>query len=259
MRGAAGTMALVLAQTVAGGLAFLWCTPLWREVKRGFFKLNGVIFLVLTFATWWSTKSGLVEGDPAGRWAVKLALASLVVTALWTLLLFARQELVGRILGFAGVVVAIAVLVPMAIAGRQSFALGLFQLLAGSAFLGSVLDGLNLGHWYLTDRGLSRGPINRITTIMLVSVVLEAVAVISGGFEGTSSSQAVNPLLTSGALAPWIALGMTGTTALIAVLTRAALKGTRASAVQSATGFYYLAVVTAFTAELAVKTRFLPS
>jgi hypothetical protein len=35
------------------------------------------------------------------------------------------------------------------------------------------------------------------------------------------------------------------------------LKGERASAVQSATGFYYLAVVTAFTAEVAVKTRFL--
>ena len=50
---------------------------------------------------------------------------------------------------------------------------------------------------------------------------------------------------------------MVGTTALIAALTRAALKGERASAVQSATGFYYLAVVTAFTAELAVKTRFL--
>ena len=46
-------------------------------------------------------------------------------------------------------------------------------------------------------------------------------------------------------------------TLLIALLTRAALKGERASAVQSATGFYYLAVVTAFTAEVAVKTRFL--
>ena len=46
-------------------------------------------------------------------------------------------------------------------------------------------------------------------------------------------------------------------TFLIALLTRAALKGERASAVQSATGFYYLAVVTAFTAEVAVKTRFL--
>lgn len=259
MRGAAGTMALVLAQTVAGGLAFLWCTPLWNEVKRGFFKLNGVIFLVLALATWWSTRSGAIEGDPAGDWAVRLALISMALTAVWTVLLFARLELASRILGIAGVAVAVAVLVPMAIVGRQAFPLGLFQLLAGSAFLGSVIDGLNLGHWYLTDRGLSRGPINRITTIMLVSVVLEAVAVISGGFEGTSSSQAVNPLLTSGALAPWIALGMTGTTALIAVLTRAALKGARASAVQSATGFYYLAVVTAFTAELAVKTRFLPS
>jgi hypothetical protein len=252
-------MALVLAQTVAGGLAFLWCTPLWREVKRGFFKLNGAIFLVLAFATWWSTRSSLIEGDPPGGWAVRLSLASLAVTALWTLLLFARQERAARIFGFVGVAVALAVLVPMAIAGRQGLALGMFQLLVGSAFLGSVVDGLNLGHWYLTDRGLSRGPIDRITTIMLVSVGMEAIAVLSGGFEGTGSSQAVNPLLTSGALAPWIALGMTGTTALIAVLTRAALKGSRASAVQSATGFYYLAVVTAFTAELAVKTRFLPS
>ena len=50
---------------------------------------------------------------------------------------------------------------------------------------------------------------------------------------------------------------MVGTTLLIAVMTRAALRGERASAVQSATGFYYLAVVTAFTAEVAVKTRFL--
>jgi hypothetical protein len=46
-------------------------------------------------------------------------------------------------------------------------------------------------------------------------------------------------------------------TALIAAMVRAVLKGERASAVQSATGFYYLAVVTAFTAEVAVKTRFL--
>jgi hypothetical protein len=35
------------------------------------------------------------------------------------------------------------------------------------------------------------------------------------------------------------------------------LKGERPSAVQSATGFYYLAVMTACIAEVAVKTRFL--
>ena len=48
-------------------------------------------------------------------------------------------------------------------------------------------------------------------------------------------------------------------TRAIAVLARAALKGERASAVQSATGFFYLSVVTAFTAEIAVKTRFFPT
>jgi hypothetical protein len=50
---------------------------------------------------------------------------------------------------------------------------------------------------------------------------------------------------------------MVGSTLLIGILVKATLRGERASAVQSATGFYYLAVVTAFTAEVAVKTRFL--
>ena len=45
---------------------------------------------------------------------------------------------------------------------------------------------------------------------MLVAVVVEAVAVITAGSAGSASSEAFNPLLTAGALAPWIALGMVG-------------------------------------------------
>jgi hypothetical protein len=80
-----------------------------------------------------------------------------------------------------------------------------------------------------------------------------------GAMAGTVASQAFNPLLTAGALVPWIALGMAGTTLLIALLARAALKGARPQEVQSATGFYYIAVVAALTAEIAVKTRFFPA
>ena len=47
----------------------------------------------------------------------------------------------------------------------------------------------------------------------------------------------------------------TTTTLLMALLARAALNGMRPEEVQSATGFYYVAVVTALTAEIAVKTR----
>jgi hypothetical protein len=252
-------MALVLAEAVAGSLAFLWLTPLWSEVKRGFFKLVGAIAAAIALAAWWAADAGAVAGDDAGRWSVRLALASLVVTGLATALLFARRTVAARIVGVASVPAAVAVLFAMAATGRQSYVPALFALLAGAAFLGSVLDGLLLGHWYLTDRGLDRRPIDRATTQMLIAVAVEAVAVISGGFGGTGGNESFNPLLTAGALAPWIALGMVGTTALIGVMVKATLRGQRASAVQSATGFFYLAVVTAFTAEVAVKVRFLPA
>jgi hypothetical protein len=255
--GAAGYMALVLAEAVAGSLAFLWLSQLWNEVKRGFFTLTTGIVLVLGAGSWLSTRAAQVPGDDAGRWSATFALATAAAVGLSFLLMLLKRHLPARILGFVSVVAAIATLVAMAGAGRQSFPIALFQLLAGAAFLGSITIGLLLGHWYLTDRGLPRQPIDRLTTAMLVAVVLEAIAIVTSGFGGVESSASLNPLLTAGALAPWIALGMVVATLLIALLTRAALRGQRASAVQSATGFYYLAVVTAFTAEVAVKTRFL--
>jgi hypothetical protein len=256
--GSAGVMALVLAETVAGSAALLWCTPLWSELKHGFFTLTGAILSVLAFAAWRAAAAGVVPGDAGGRWSVRLTLATLLVNLAWTGLRFAKSDVASRIVGIASVPVGVAALVALAGSGRQAGALALFELLAGAAFLGSVLDGLLLGHWYLTDRGLTRTPIGRATVLMLVAVGLEAIAVVAGGFGGVGSSKAFNPLLTAGALAPWIALGMVGTTALIAVMVKVTLRGERASAVQSATGFFYLALITAFTAEVAVKVRFLP-
>ena len=259
MTGVAGVMALVLAETMAGATLFLWVSPLWTEVKRGFFKLLGAILTVLAVFTWLSVEAGVIGSGGFAESEI-LRATTLVAggaTLLWTVLLFARQQSAGRVVGLLSVPAWMAVLVWMGGAGRQSYPLALFQLAAGAALLGSATDGLLLGHWYLTDRKLPRGPIDRMTTILLISVVAAAAAVISAGFSGVETSTSINPLLTAGALAPWIALGMVVATALIAVMVRAVLKGERASAVQSATGFYYLAVVTAFTAEVAVKTRFL--
>lgn len=258
MRGAGGYMALVLAEVVAGSVVLLWLQPLWHEVRRGLFTLTGSVQLVLAVAAWWSARAGAIPGSRDGATAVHLAAATAALVLLTVVLLIVKRQTVARVLGFITVPVSVAVLCWLAATGRQSYAVSLFQLLAGAAFLGSITNGLLLGHWYLTDRRLTRGPINRATTIMIVSVVVQAVSVVVGGFSGVASSPTLNPLLTAGALAPWIALGMTGTTLLIAVLTRLALKGERASAVQSATGFYYLAVVTGVVSEVALMTRFLP-
>ena len=181
MTGSAGVMALVLAETVAGSAAFLWCTPLWREVKRGYFTLTGVVLTVLAFAAWRAAAAGAIAGDAAGDVERPTRARELHrhggVDGAATRSSGTRRR---GSWGSLSVPVSIAVLAAMAATGRQHYALALFELLAGAAFLGSVLDGLLLGHWYLTDRGLSRTPINRATTIMLVAVALEAVAVIAG-------------------------------------------------------------------------------
>jgi hypothetical protein len=255
--GVAGVMALVLAEAVAGATALLWVGPLWTEVKPGFFKLLGAILTVLAILTWLSVDAAVVERFSSGDVVRATTVAAGAATVLWTALLFLRQPAVARVVGWLSVPAWLAVLVWMAGAGRQALGLAVFQLAAGAALLGASTDGLLLGHWYLTDRKLPRRPIDRMTMALLVSVVAAAVAVISAGFTGVETTTTINPLLTVGALAPWIALGMVAATGLIAGFVHAVLKGERASAVQSATGFYYLAVVTAFTAEVAVKTRFL--
>ena len=259
MTGIAGVLALVLAETVAGAAAFTWISPLWNETKRSYFTLwTGLTALLFAWPAWLATSSGEIPGDDTGGWAVRLSLATAFVLTLAFLAFAARLPVLGRVLGALSVPVSVAVLGAMAATGRQAYAVSLFQVLAGAAFLGAAYDGLFLGHWYLTDRKLSRRPIGRATVTLIVATCVEIVAIVTSGFGGTTSSAALNPLLTTGALAPWIAIGMAVATLLIAALVHAALRGERPSAVQSATGFYYLAVVTAFTAEIAVKTRFLP-
>jgi hypothetical protein len=258
MTGPAGVMALVLAETVAGAATWLFLSPLWGEVKRGFFKLTGVVLLILAVAAWRSVAAGLTGSSEAGRWGLWLSGAVAACTLVWLVLLYARADRAARVVGFATVPLCVAMLLVLAGTAEGAPGVAALQLVAGAVFLGSTLDGLLLGHWYLTDRGLSRRPINRSTVGLIVGVALEAIAIIVGGFGPTGASTEFNPLLTTAGLASWIALGMTGATALIAVMIRLTLKGERATAVQAATGFFYLAVITALTAELAAKVRFLP-
>jgi hypothetical protein len=257
--GVAGVLALVLAETVAGAAALTWISPLWNETKRSYFTLWSVLAtLLFAWPAWFAASSGAVAGDTTGGWATRLALAAALLGTVTAIAFLVRQPTAGRVVGIVSVPVSLAVLALMAATGRQAYLVSLFQLTAGAAFLGAAYDGLFLGHWYLTDRKLSRRPIDRATLALIVATGVELVAIATSGFGGTPSSAQLNPLLTAGALAPWIAIGMAAATLLIAVVVQAALRSERASAVQSATGFYYLAVVTAFTAEIAVKTRFLP-
>jgi hypothetical protein len=262
--GPAGVMALVLAEAAAGATALLFLQPLWHEVRRGFFYLTGAIVLALAAAAAGAAAMGFDAAHAdAGRLAVALSVALAGATGLWLALLFAGAHGAARILGFGTVPLAVAMLVGFARLADEPFTVSFFQLLGGALFTGAVLDGLLLGHWYLTDRRLSRGPINRMAALLMAAVGVEAIAIIAGGFgeqsgPGSPAAAALNPLLTLAGSATWIAFGMVTITGLVALMIWLALRGTRPTAVQGATGFFYVAVITAFTGELAAKIRFLP-
>jgi len=216
------------------------------------------VLALLALSAWGAIAAARRPLSTAGHVSWWLAVALTVATALWVLLLYVRVERVARVLGFLTVPLSIVWLYALAGTSDRGQAVAFFQLLAGAAFMGAVMDGLLLGHWYLTDRRLTRRPINRMTAALLVAVVLEAVAVLVSGFGATGTSRDLSPLFTAAGVASYVAIGMVLATGLIAVMIRATLKGERPSAVQAATGFFYLAVVTGFTAELAAKIRFLP-
>jgi hypothetical protein len=256
VHGPAGVLTVVLYETALGGLALLWLAPLWGVVRPGFFKLAGGTALVCAALAWLAGRGGLAGAGATGRtaalWLGVFAAALLV----WQVLLYARVP-AARWAGMAAVLPGLVAGWPLAeLSGRP--ALGALALATGALFLGATMDGLLLGHWYLVDRGLARDHIRRFAAILIGAVILEAVAVAVLGFGGQPpSAEGFSPLLAISGLATWLALGMVTCTALIAFLIRASLRSERSRAVQAATGFFYLAVITAFTAELAAKVGFL--
>jgi hypothetical protein len=256
MRGPSGVLALVLAETAAGAAAVLWIAPLWGAVKRGFFILAGAVAFVCALLAALSLSAATPDG-PA-RFAERATATTAAILGLSLIALLFRLNLPARLLGLLSIPASATMLAGLASLGGSSFGVALFQLVAGAAFMGAVTDGLLLGHWYLTDRRLSREHIQRLSLLMVVAVVVEAAAIASSGFGGTPApATGFSVILSVAGLTTWLALGMAAATALIAVLIRASLKGTRSRAVQSATGFFYLAVITAFTAEMAAKIAFL--
>jgi hypothetical protein len=259
MEGPSGVIALVLAETAAGATALLWLGRVWGTVRRGFFVLTGASALACSLLATLAASSAVTAPPSSGaRAAVLLAAATSILLALSLGALILRLDASGRVLGVLSIPAAAGMLVGFASVAGPSFVPALLQVVAGAVFMGAVTDGLLLGHWYLVDRALSREPINRFALLLIVAVVLEAAAVaVLGTGSPPDPAAGFSPYLGIAGLATWLALGMVACTALIALLIRASLKGTRARAVQAATGFFYLAVITAFTAEMAAKIGFL--
>jgi hypothetical protein len=129
--------------------------------------------------------------------------------------------------------------------------LSVARVVAGTAFLGSVTDAMLLGHWYLVQPGLARGPL--LTMVRGVALVWPFEVLVL--LWPTGMVSVWNGSIDDGyaGLLGWFWAACAVTTIVLVVVTRAALKERAYSAVMAATGLLYLAILTAFGTDLVAR------
>jgi hypothetical protein len=273
--------ATFLLQWATGGLAFLWVTTRRREVSLGYgWLLRGVFGLMAVGAV----VAGLRYDPVPLREASSIGVAAATGVALWVSVarrsagVALQRERVqvrsARISEMTGIdraeqqfddtapefppaldLVAPAIgligLVAGGVHAGGTVWLAVARTVVGAAFLGSVTDAMLLGHWYLTQPGLPRAPLNELVRwlgwiwpfeVLLLLVPTGMVSVLNG-----SITDGYNGMLG------WFWVACAVTTIVLVVVTRLALKERYYSAVMAATGLLYLAILTAFGTDLVAR------
>jgi hypothetical protein len=275
--------ATVLLQWATGGLLFLWVTTRRREVGIGYGWLLRAVYGTLALG---GLAAGLAVDAVPVRDACAAGVAGAAATALAVSVVRrkagvagerARRErkaarvaaMSGRSSAGAGAgapalpaefppaldlvapLIGLVGLVSAGIAAGGPHPLAVARTLAGAVFLGAVSDAMLLGHWYLVQPGLGRGPLVELNRWLALTWPLEIatllwptgmLSVLSGsvddGWNGTLG---------------WFWVACAATTLVLTAVTHAALKEKAYSAVMAATGLLYLAILTAFGTDLVAR------
>ena len=279
--------ATVLLQWAAGGLLFLWVTTRRREVGIGYgWLLRGTYLLLAAGAVW----VGAATDASAVLLASAAATALAATAALVVSIVRRRAGVAGErerlertrervAVGYAttGIerrdddapdptvpefppwldLVAPAVAVVGLVAGGLDAAgdeaawLAVARTVVGAAFLGAVSDAMLLGHWYLVQPGLARGPL--LELVRWVGLVWPAEVVLLLVPTGMASVWSGSIDDGYAGMLGWFWAACAVATIVLVFVTRAALRERAYSAVMAATGLLYLAILTAFGTDLVAR------
>jgi hypothetical protein len=153
-------------------------------------------------------------------------------------------DLIAPVVGIPGLVAA-------GIAAGDPALLSVVRVLVGAAFLGSISDGMLLGHWYLVQPGLARGPLLEMVRWTAIIWPFEVVALLWPTGMGSVLDGSIDD--GYGGTLGWFWVACAVATIGLVFVTRAALRERHYSAVMAATGLLYLAILTAFGTDLVAR------
>ena len=153
-------------------------------------------------------------------------------------------DLIPPIVGLVGVVAG-------GLDAGDPAALAIARTVIGAFFLGAVTDAMLLGHWYLVQPGLARGPLLELVRWTGLLWVPELVVMLWPTGMGSVLSGTIDDGYNG--LLGWFWVACVVTTAGLVVLARAALRERFYSAVMAATGLLYLGILTGFGMDLVAR------
>jgi hypothetical protein len=255
--GAGAVVALVLLEWSVGWIGAAAWTQSWAVVKRGHFRISAwgtVILGGLALAAYRSTVAG---GDDGAGPPSALVVAFFVLALVYAVVQYSNTDLPAIVVGAAacGAGVLALALTAGLVSGWPP-ALAALELVAGAALLGAVTNGMMLGHWYLNQPGLKPWALARLTSLAIGAVVATGVAGVAaaGLLSGASTTGAELGLPGAGeSLGIAFFVIWAGLVAFTGAVVWAARRCIAIRSIQSATGLYYVALLTAGVSEFVVR------
>ena len=268
-------------QLAVGGLAFTWLTTRRREAGLGYgWLMRSTFGLIAAGGAWlgFATDPLPVRDWTAVATAVATGLALVVSVTRRRAGVSGQRERVERrsaeiaemtgidraeqrfdrsgpefppVLDLIPPVVGLVGVVAGGLDAGDPAALAVARTVIGAFFLGAVTDAMLLGHWYLVQPGLARGPLLELVRWTGLLWVPELVVMLwpigMGSVLAGTIDDGYNGLLG------WFWVACVVTTAGLVVLARAALRERFYSAVMAATGLLYLGILTGFGMDLVAR------
>jgi hypothetical protein len=183
------TIELLLAELAVGTLAAVTLFDARGAVTLGYVKSGAVMVVALAVLALWTALAGLsprgeIEGYALSPdWVDPFRVALVAFTALAAVHLFAtfgehrRVALWAGALGSLAGAATLAALAGVVGAPAWSYAGVVASTLVSAAVLGGALAAMTWGHWYLTNSGLPKEPLEQMSLLLLGALVAQLVLV----------------------------------------------------------------------------------